>query len=30
LLSGRRVFWHLGLGMCAIGVVLAVTGFLVR
>ena len=30
LLSGRRMFWQLGLGMGAIGVVLAVTGFLVR
>jgi len=30
LLSGRRVFWHLGLVMGAIGVVLAVTGFLVH
>jgi hypothetical protein len=30
LLSGRRVFWHLGLLMGAIGLVLAVTGFLVR
>jgi Domain of unknown function (DUF4337) len=30
LLSGRRVFWHSGLIMGAIGVVLAVTGFFVR
>jgi len=30
LLSGRRMFWQLGLGMGAIGIVLAVTGFLVR
>jgi hypothetical protein len=30
LLSGRRVFWHLGLFMGGIGLVLAVTGFMVR
>lgn len=30
LLSGRRVFWHLGLFMGAVGLVLAATGFLVR
>jgi Domain of unknown function (DUF4337) len=30
LLSGRRVFWNLGLVMGAIGMVLAVTGFMVR
>jgi hypothetical protein len=30
LLSGRRVFWHLGLLMGTIGVVLAATGTLVR
>jgi hypothetical protein len=30
LLSGKRMFWHLGLLMGAIGVVLAGTGFLVR
>ena len=29
LLSGKRMFWHLGLLMGAIGVVLAGTGFLV-
>ena len=30
LLSGRRVFWHLGLLMGLIGIALAATGFLVR
>jgi hypothetical protein len=30
LLSGRRVFWYLGLFMGAAGLVLAATGFLVR
>ena len=30
LLSGKRMFWQLGLIMGAIGVVLAVTGFLVQ
>lgn len=30
LLSGRRVFWNLGLVMGAIGMVLAITGFMVR
>lgn len=29
LLSGRRIFWHLGLVMGAIGLVVAVSGFLV-
>ena len=30
LLSGRRIFWHLGLLMGMIGIALAATGFLVR
>ncbi len=30
LLSGRRLFWGLGLALGAVGVVLAATGFLVR
>ena len=30
LLSGRRIFWQLGLVMAAIGVMLAATGFAVR
>ena len=30
LLSGRRVFWHVGLFMGAGGLILAATGFLVR
>ena len=30
LLSGRRMFWHLGLVMGGIGAVLTITGFLVR
>jgi hypothetical protein len=30
LLSGRRMFWHVGLVMGAIGLGLAITGFFVR
>jgi hypothetical protein len=30
LLSGRRVFWGLGLGLGAVGIALAVTGFVVH
>jgi hypothetical protein len=30
LLSGRRMFWHVGLVMGAIGLVLAITGFFVH
>lgn len=30
LLSGRRVFWGLGLGLGAIGIAVAVTGFVVH
>jgi hypothetical protein len=30
LLSGRRVFWHVGLVMGAIGLGLAISGFFVR
>jgi len=30
LLSGRKIFWHLGLLMAALGVVVAVTGSLVK
>jgi hypothetical protein len=30
LLSGRRIFWHLGIGLGVIGVVVAVTGALVH
>jgi len=30
LLSGRRVFWSLGIVMGVVGTVVAVTGFLVR
>jgi len=30
LLSGRRLFWLLGLGLGTVGIVVAVTGFLVR
>jgi hypothetical protein len=30
LLSGRRVFWGLGLGLGAVGIAVAVTGFVVH
>lgn len=30
LLSGRRIFWHLGIGLGVVGVVVAVTGALVH
>jgi hypothetical protein len=30
LLSGRRIFWHLGIVLSVVGVVVAVTGALVR
>ena len=30
LLSGRRIFWHLGIGLSVLGVAIAVTGALVH
>ncbi len=30
LLSGRRIFWGLGLAMGAVGIVVAASGFLVH
>jgi hypothetical protein len=30
LLSGRRIFWHLGVGFSAIGIVVAIIGALIR
>ena len=30
LLSGRRIFWGLGLALGAVGIVVAITGFLVH
>jgi hypothetical protein len=30
LLSGRRIFWHLGIGFSAVGIAIAFTGALIR
>jgi hypothetical protein len=30
LLSGKRIFWHLGIVLSVVGLVLAVTGMLVH